>query len=140
MCFRGCSILLLWSFLRYTHVEAECPFITFEDLLNSLEDLVCDVVDRVLKSEAAPLLYEINPVCVQPSVAAWISTSSEWWPSYISSPVFQAGCLLGFFLAGLVSRKNLFNWTNLKPTGHVAKPVYVPDTNVMTTKNDLKSV
>ncbi|XP_031413721.1 asparagine--tRNA ligase, cytoplasmic-like isoform X2 [Clupea harengus] len=46
---------------EYTHVEAECPFITFEDRLNSLEDLVCDVVDRVLKSEAAPLLYEINP-------------------------------------------------------------------------------
>lgn len=48
--------------LRYTHIEAECPFITFEDLLNRLEDLVCDVVDRVLKSPAAELLYDINPV------------------------------------------------------------------------------
>lgn len=35
---------------------------TFEDLLNRLEDLVCDVVDRVLKSPAAELLYDINPV------------------------------------------------------------------------------
>lgn len=48
--------------VRYTHIEAECPFITFEDLLNRLEDLVCDVVDRVLKSPAAELLYDINPV------------------------------------------------------------------------------
>lgn len=47
---------------RYTHIEAECPFITFEDLLDRLEDLVCDVVDRVLKSPASALLYELNPV------------------------------------------------------------------------------
>ncbi|KAA8584630.1 hypothetical protein FQN60_008415 [Etheostoma spectabile] len=46
---------------EYTHIEAECPFMTFDDLLNRLEDLVCDVVDRVLKSPAAPLLYDINP-------------------------------------------------------------------------------
>uniref|UniRef100_A0A665W6E8 Aminoacyl-transfer RNA synthetases class-II family profile domain-containing protein n=1 Tax=Echeneis naucrates TaxID=173247 RepID=A0A665W6E8_ECHNA len=46
---------------EYTHIEAECPFISFEDLLNRLEDLVCDVVDRVLKSPAAQLLYDINP-------------------------------------------------------------------------------
>ncbi|MFV1062049.1 amino acid--tRNA ligase-related protein, partial [Klebsiella pneumoniae] len=42
-------------------MEAECPFMSYEDLLNRLEDLVCDVVDRVLKSPAAPLLYDINP-------------------------------------------------------------------------------
>ncbi len=47
---------------RYTHIEAECPFMTYEDLLNRLEDLVCDVVDRVLKSPAAQLLYDLNPV------------------------------------------------------------------------------
>uniref|UniRef100_A0A8D3C5T9 Asparagine--tRNA ligase, cytoplasmic n=1 Tax=Scophthalmus maximus TaxID=52904 RepID=A0A8D3C5T9_SCOMX len=46
---------------EYTHIEAECPFITFEDLLSRLEDLVCDVVERVLKSPAAQLLYDINP-------------------------------------------------------------------------------
>ncbi|EFC45891.1 asparaginyl-tRNA synthetase [Naegleria gruberi] len=33
---------------EFTHVEAERPFITFEDLLNTLEDLVCDVTERVL--------------------------------------------------------------------------------------------
>uniref|UniRef100_A0A8C5NCR5 Aminoacyl-transfer RNA synthetases class-II family profile domain-containing protein n=1 Tax=Gouania willdenowi TaxID=441366 RepID=A0A8C5NCR5_GOUWI len=46
---------------EYTHIEAECPFMSFEDLLSRLEDLVCDVVDRVLKSPAAQLLYDINP-------------------------------------------------------------------------------
>ncbi|KAG5840987.1 hypothetical protein ANANG_G00194780 [Anguilla anguilla] len=46
---------------EYTHIEAECPFITYEDLLIRLEDLVCDVVERVLKSPAASLLYDLNP-------------------------------------------------------------------------------
>lgn len=46
---------------EYTHVEAECPFIDFEDLLNRLEDLICDVVDRVLKSPLGSIVYELNP-------------------------------------------------------------------------------
>jgi hypothetical protein len=47
---------------RYTHVEAECPFITFNDLLDRLEDLVCDVVQRVLDSPFAEIVKELNPV------------------------------------------------------------------------------
>ncbi|XP_045881651.1 asparagine--tRNA ligase, cytoplasmic isoform X1 [Meles meles] len=46
---------------EYTHVEAECPFLTFDELLNRLEDLVCDVVDRVLKSPAASIVRDLNP-------------------------------------------------------------------------------
>ncbi len=43
-------------------MEAECPFITFEDLLDRLEDLFCDVVDRVMKSPFGVLVKELNPV------------------------------------------------------------------------------
>ena len=43
-------------------MEAECPFISFDDLLCRLEDLVCDVVDRVLKSKFADIVDELNPV------------------------------------------------------------------------------
>lgn len=46
---------------EYTHIEGECPFITFTDLLDRLEDLICDVVDRVLASPLRDLLYEVNP-------------------------------------------------------------------------------
>ncbi|XP_003406332.1 asparagine--tRNA ligase, cytoplasmic isoform X1 [Loxodonta africana] len=46
---------------EYTHIEAEFPFATFEDLLARVEDLVCDVVDRILKSPAASIVYDLNP-------------------------------------------------------------------------------
>ena len=46
---------------EYTHVEAECSFITFEDLIDRLEDLICDVVDRILKSPLGQLVKELNP-------------------------------------------------------------------------------
>jgi hypothetical protein len=32
--------LSVYFVCRYTHVEAECPFITFEELLDKIEDLV----------------------------------------------------------------------------------------------------
>ncbi|XP_046579477.1 asparagine--tRNA ligase, cytoplasmic-like [Haliotis rubra] len=46
---------------EYTHVEGECSFIDFDGLLDRLEDLVCDVVDRVLKSPYGQIVYELNP-------------------------------------------------------------------------------
>lgn len=51
---------------EYTHVEAECPFITFNELLERLEDLVCDVVDRILKSPSGHIVKELNPNFVPP--------------------------------------------------------------------------
>lgn len=46
---------------EYTHIEAECPFLTFEELLDRIEDLVCDVVDRILKSPWGHIVKELNP-------------------------------------------------------------------------------
>ncbi|XP_072166258.1 asparagine--tRNA ligase, cytoplasmic-like [Diadema setosum] len=46
---------------EYTHVEGECPFINFNDLLDRLEFLVCDVVDRALASPVADLIKELHP-------------------------------------------------------------------------------
>lgn len=46
---------------EYTHVEGECAFITFEDLLDRLEDLICDVIDRVMKTPAGDLIKDLNP-------------------------------------------------------------------------------
>lgn len=48
-------------------MEAECPFITFDDLLDKLEDLICDVVDRVLASPMGSLVQELNPNFKKPT-------------------------------------------------------------------------
>ncbi|XP_076350245.1 asparagine--tRNA ligase isoform X2 [Tachypleus tridentatus] len=46
---------------EFTHIEGECPFITFNELLDKLEDLIVDVVDRVLQSPVADIVYHFNP-------------------------------------------------------------------------------
>ena len=46
---------------EFTHVEAECPFITFDQLLERLEDLVCNVCERILASSFKDMLLEVNP-------------------------------------------------------------------------------
>ena len=46
---------------EYTHVEGECPFIAFSDLLDSLEDLIVDVAERAMSSHLGELLRQVNP-------------------------------------------------------------------------------
>lgn len=47
---------------EYTHVEAELDFIDFNDLLEHLEEIMCRVIDTVLKDEEmAALLKTLNP-------------------------------------------------------------------------------
>lgn len=52
---------------EYTHVEAERPFISFEDLLNTIEDLICDLIERIVADPVAgQILKELNPNFKQP--------------------------------------------------------------------------
>lgn len=51
---------------EYTHIEGECPFISFDELLDRLEDLVCDVVQRVLDSPFGHIVKELNPTFQPP--------------------------------------------------------------------------
>ena len=46
---------------EYSHIEGERAFITFDVLLETLEDLVCDTVDRVLNGPYGALVKELNP-------------------------------------------------------------------------------
>lgn len=43
-------------------MEAEFSFITFNDLLDRIEDMICDVVRRVLESPHADIVKQLNPV------------------------------------------------------------------------------
>jgi len=52
---------------EYTHLEAELVFIEFKDLLDHLENLICDVVDSLLKDPvASEILKTLNPNFVAP--------------------------------------------------------------------------
>lgn len=52
---------------EYTHVEAERPFINFEQLLDTIEDLICDLIERVLSDPVAgQIIKQLNPNFKQP--------------------------------------------------------------------------
>ncbi|OJD25227.1 asparagine-tRNA ligase [Blastomyces percursus] len=53
---------------EYTHVEAELDFISFTDLLDHLEDMICRVIDTVLSEPLiARYVKELNPNFTPPS-------------------------------------------------------------------------
>jgi asparaginyl-tRNA synthetase len=46
---------------EFTHVEAECPFISYEQLLERIESLVCDVLERIMSGPFREDLLALNP-------------------------------------------------------------------------------
>lgn len=46
---------------EFTHVEAECPFISYEQLLDRIEGLVCDVLERVMSGPYREDMLSLNP-------------------------------------------------------------------------------
>jgi len=52
---------------EYTHLEAELPWITFEDLMNAMEELIVNTIERIQQlPEAKALLDFVNPDFVPP--------------------------------------------------------------------------
>ncbi|CAO3585696.1 unnamed protein product [Absidia cylindrospora] len=53
---------------EFSHLEAEMAFLSFEDMLDCIEDLICDVIDRVLTHEPTrQLIEQLNPGFQPPS-------------------------------------------------------------------------
>lgn len=53
---------------EYTHIEAELDFITFADLLEHLENIICRVIELILQDpQMAALVRELNPGFKPPS-------------------------------------------------------------------------
>jgi len=50
---------------EFTHLEAECPFITYEQLQDRIEFLICDVVEKIFAIDKE-LLLSINPKATVP--------------------------------------------------------------------------
>ncbi|KAH9888402.1 asparaginyl-tRNA synthetase [Cubamyces lactineus] len=52
---------------EYTHLEAELAFITFDDLMDHIEAVICETVDKLLQDPAsAALIKQLNPTFTAP--------------------------------------------------------------------------
>ncbi|OSC98435.1 asparaginyl-tRNA synthetase [Trametes coccinea BRFM310] len=53
---------------EYTHLEAELAFITFDDLMDHIEAVICETVDKLLQNPAsAALIKQLNPTFTAPA-------------------------------------------------------------------------
>lgn len=53
---------------EYTHIEAELAFLTFEELLDHIERVICKTVQYILEDPVAgPLVKQLNPDFVAPA-------------------------------------------------------------------------
>ncbi|KAJ5987793.1 hypothetical protein N7481_003003 [Penicillium waksmanii] len=53
---------------EYTHIEAELDFITFNDLLAHVEEVICRVIDNIFaEPEITALIHKMNPDFKKPS-------------------------------------------------------------------------
>lgn len=52
---------------EYTHLEAELVFIEFKDLLDHIESMICEVIDKLLaEPETAEIIHTLHPEFVAP--------------------------------------------------------------------------
>lgn len=53
---------------EYTHIEAELGFLTFDDMLDHIERVICGTIDKLLANPTlSALIKELNPDFVPPS-------------------------------------------------------------------------
>lgn len=53
---------------EFSHLEAEMAFLSFEDMLDCIEDLICDVIDRIMAHKPTrQLIEQLNPGFEPPS-------------------------------------------------------------------------
>ncbi|KXN70090.1 asparaginyl-tRNA synthetase [Conidiobolus coronatus NRRL 28638] len=53
---------------QFSHLEAEMPFLSFEEFLNHIEDIICETIDDLLKNpEIKALVDQLNPGFQPPS-------------------------------------------------------------------------
>jgi asparaginyl-tRNA synthetase len=65
--FRAEKSLTRQHLSEYTHIEAELDYITFTDLLDHLEEVMCQVINLTLDDKhIGPLIKKLNPEFKKP--------------------------------------------------------------------------
>eukprot|EP01065_Artemidia_motanka_P046239 TRINITY_DN695_c0_g1_i1.p1 TRINITY_DN695_c0_g1~~TRINITY_DN695_c0_g1_i1.p1 ORF type:complete len:744 (+),score=264.72 TRINITY_DN695_c0_g1_i1:169-2232(+) len=70
---------------EFQHIEAEYPFIEFDDLLHRIEDMVCDVTRRLIDICGDDIKY-LNPTPLE----GWVDDGTDSWKErYIPKKPFR---------------------------------------------------